>query len=199
MPLADWEIELAVDVQDMIAPFVPYLVNQAENGRRILSYGLSSHGYDMRLNGNAELWRAKSYHSTYTEALDPKKILEDDFTMLHKVRTLEGGEYVVLPPHGFMLGSSLEWWNIPDDIQVVTYGKSTYARVGLVVNVTPMEAGWSGNLTIEISNTTDRPVVVYLNEGVAQAVFHRGEKCRTSYAERKGKYQGTLGTVVARP
>ncbi len=198
--LADWEIIAGAEM-GMISPFEPNLVTQVL-GRPVVSYGLSSHGYDMRCTDEVWITRvlnSEGKYETKPRVLDVKDSdLERDFRLLPTMTSTDGSRYVVIPPHQFVLTHSLETWAIPRDIQVVTYGKSTYARVGLVVNVTPMEAGWKGQLTIEISNTTPVPVKLYVKEGVAQAVFHKGEVCEISYADRKGKYQNTIAVVAAK-
>lgn len=194
--LADHKIVEYVDTHQMIVPFVPALVREGD-GRKIISYGLSSHGYDMRCTEDFRLCRAWRPAAAYP-MLDPKNIVLDAEFEKMPVNTDHSGRYVILPPGGLALTASAEYWRIPRNIQVVTFGKSTYARVGVIVNVTPMEAGWEGNLTIELSNTSPVPVRIYCNEGIAQAIFHEADPCTVSYADRNGKYQNTRGVVAAR-
>ena len=170
----------------MITPFVSESINVNEQGEKILSYGVSSFGYDIRL-GNE--------FSEFEKSKTPLDVKDQD--------TLEkdlyiSNDYWIIPPNDMVLAKSVEIFDIPRDIQVICLGKSTYARVGLVVNVTPLEAGWTGQLVLELSNTTKRPIKVYVNEGCAQLLFLKGNECKTSYADRKGKYQNQSGITGAK-
>jgi len=168
----------------MIEPFV-----EAQKRDGVISYGLSSYGYDMRV-GN----RFKVSQAGAGRVMDPKRAAPEAFV------DVETDAFVEIPPHGIALGQSLEYFRIPRNVVTMTFGKSTYARCGLVVNITPFEPEWEGFVTMEISNTTPFPARVYANEGIAQVLFlESDEVCEVSYADRKGKYQGqqaiTLGKL----
>lgn len=176
----------------MIHPFTT-LVKEVL-GKPVLSYGLSSYGYDVRVADEFKLL-THNYDSPDNIVVDPKNPSKTNYI---KVKPDVNGR-VVIPPNGFMLCHTVEYIRVPRDILVVCIGKSTYARLGLVVNVTPLEPDWEGQVTIEISNTTNVPVAVYANEGIAQFIFMQGnEPCLISYADRKGKYQGQMGITEAR-
>lgn len=165
----------------MIDHFEPGQVKEASNGP-IISYGTSSYGYDARLAPEAFV-----FSSFGDRVIDPKSF---DQKIMREAKMQHDGSFVI-PPHGFLLGKTVEVFKVPRDVLVVCLGKSTYARCGLVVGVTPLEPEWEGNVTLELSNTTDLPAKVYVGEGIAQFLFFRGESpCETSYADRKGKYQG---------
>lgn len=195
MILNDKEItELCVQEPKMIAPFSPKQISYTENGAKAISYGVSSYGYDIRLAG-----QVKVFHNTSSGIVDPKKFDANSVTFDLEVKTDEEGcRYVLLPGNNYALSSSVEWFNIPPDMQVVAVGKSTYARSGISINVTPLEAGWSGELVIEIANHTPAPVKLYIDEGICQLLFFRGNPCETTYADRKGKYQGQKGITLAK-
>lgn len=186
--LADFQIAEYVERYGMISPYSPNLVRVVE-GRKIVSYGPSSHGYDMRCTRDFRLCKLSA------GVLDPKNLDLD--ASFEKMEIAPDGS-ITIPAHGLVLTNSLEYWRIPTDIQVVVMGKSTYARVGLIVNVTPMEAGWQGSLTIEVSNTAPVPVKIYPEEGIAQAIFHKSDPCEVSYADRQGKYMSTVGVTGAK-
>jgi dCTP deaminase len=149
-----------------------------ENG--VISYGTSSFGYDMRIGTKFKIFR-----QTIGKLIRPKQIDEKIF---HSHNLFEG-QTLMLPPYSYALGHSVETFNIPDNILVIVIGKSTYARSGLLVNVTPGEPGWSGQWTIEIANATPLPIEIYPNEGIAQCVFLEGELPQVTYASKGGKYQ----------
>jgi dCTP deaminase len=188
--LADWEIKERAEKEQMIEPFVDRLISK-ENGRRLLSYGLSSYGYDIRLSPSQCLIFGK----IQTGDCDPKAF---DESILKPAELLEDerGKYFLLPPYGYCLGVAQERLKLPRDITVVAVGKSTYARSGILVNITPAESGWEGYLTLEISNCTGLFNRVYANEGITQLLFYRGNPCEVSYQDRKGKYQDQPNTVV---
>jgi len=157
----------------MIEPFID---GQVRDG--VISYGLSSYGYDIRVSDHFKIFT--NVHSAVVDPknFDPKSFV--DFT----------GDVCVIPPNSFVLAQTVEYFRIPRDVITVCVGKSTYARCGLIVNVTPFEPEWEGFVTLEISNTTPLPARVYANEGIAQVLFfHADEICEVSYADRKGKYQ----------
>lgn len=188
--LSDWEIkELALE-NGMIQPFQDRLVSE-ENGRRLLSYGLSSYGYDIRLSPKQCL----VFGRVQTGDCDPK---EFDTDILKPAELLEDekGEYFLLPPFGYCLGVAEEYIKLPKDVTVVAVGKSTYARSGIMANITPAEACWNGHLTLEISNCTPLFNRIYANEGICQLLFFRGNECEVDYQMRKGKYQNQPHEVV---
>ncbi|OUM89330.1 MAG: dCTP deaminase [Bacillus thermozeamaize] len=180
-------IELAE--QGMIEPFVPRNVRQLdENGQRVISYGVSSFGYDLRVGRHF-----KVFSNVHNAIIDPKNVNERAFVDI----VAEEG-YILIPPNSFALAHSIEYFRIPRDIMAICVGKSTYARCGIITNVTPFEPGFEGQITLEISNTTPLPAKIYANEGICQVLFLRGEPCEVSYADRNGKYQGQRGIVTPR-
>lgn len=164
----------------MIDPFA----QRVQNG--VVSYGLSSFGYDIRV---ADEFFVVAPNSGVT--LDPKGDNRAGFARVV-------ADAIVIPPHSFVLARSLERLRIPRNVLGVVFGKSTYARLGLVVNVTPLEPEWEGHITMELSNTAPLPLRVYANEGIAQVVFLRGDDPIASYADRKGKYQNQVGVTLPR-
>ncbi len=163
-----------------LSPFVDHLESEGS-----VSYGLGSFGYDIRLDDEFRIFT--DVHST---EIDPKKFDESAFVE-------ERGSSCLIPPNSFCLGKSLEKFDMPEDLFALVVGKSTYARCGVIVNMTPIEPGWRGYLTIEISNTTPLPARVYANEGIAQVIFFKGNRPGTSYSDRDGKYQDQEGIEVA--
>ncbi len=169
--------------QGMIEPFVD---KQARDG--VISYGLSSYGYDMRVANEF-----KVFTNVYSAIVDPKNFSPESFV---DVMT---DDVCVVPPNSFALARSVEYFRIPRSVLTLCVGKSTYARTGIVTNVTPFEPGWEGYVTLEISNTTPLPAKIYANEGIAQVLFFEGdEECEVSYADKKGKYQGQTGVTPPR-
>lgn len=177
--------------QPMISPFVAKQVRQSDDGRKIISYGLSSAGYDVRLSD-----QFKIFSNINSALIDPKNFDEKclvDGTLI----TDETGSYVILPPNSYLLGRTEEYFVIPKDILVIALGKSTYARTGAIVNVTPIEPEFEGNVVIEISNSTPLPMKVYANEGISQFIFLKStEDVNVSYKDRDGKYQGQTGITL---
>lgn len=173
----------------MIVPFVESNVRVVE-GKPVVSYGLSSYGYDIRLAREFKI-----FSNAHCAIVDPKNF---DPKAMVDVEVPAGGMPVLIPPNSFALARSFETFAMPRDVTGLCVGKSTYARCGIIVNITPLEAGWRGVLTIEISNTTPLPAKVYAGEGIAQVLFFRGEPCAVSYADRKGKYQDQAGIVAAK-
>ena len=164
----------------MIQPFEPKQVSQ-----NVISYGLSSYGYDIRCADEFKIFT--NINSTI---IDPKSFADDSFTDFC-------GEVCVIPPNSFALARSVERFRIPREVLTICVGKSTYARCGIIVNVTPFEPEWEGYATLELSNTTPLPAKIYANEGVAQVLFFESDKaCRTSYKDRSGKYQGQTGVTL---
>ncbi len=175
--------------ENLIYPFMPRQIRHVDTGfdelnYKAVSYGLSSYGYDMRLSDTS----FKVFHRIPGVVVDPKQF--DDANLEHaKLQHSDNGAFFVLPAHTYALGVSMERFNLPSNITGICLGKSTYARCGVIVNITPLEAGWKGYLTIEISNSSDSDVRIYANEGIAQVLFSAGKQCRVSYADRGGKYQ----------
>jgi len=186
MILNDNEIARLAAEHGMIEPFVARSVREVE-GRKVISYGLSSFGYDIRAGFEFLILQpAKG------GVIDP---LNFDEGCVRRV-TME--EYVEIPPNSFALTHSLEYFRMPDDVLGIVQGKSTYARCGIDTNVTPLEPGWEGQITLEISNTTPVPVKIYAGQGICQVLFFRGQRPAVTYADRKGKYQGQVGITLPR-
>lgn len=163
----------------------PFEAGQVREG--VISYGLSSFGYDIRV-GN----EFKVFTDVYGVVVDPKAFDPKSFVDI-------SGDTCIIPPHSFALAGTLEYFRIPNDVLVVCLGKSTYARCGIIVNVTPLEPEWCGHLTLEISNTTPLPAKIYANEGLAQLLFFQGDEVpEVTYAQRKGKYQDQRGVTLPR-
>ena len=188
--LCDKEIRLLAEEDEMIVPFQDRLVSK-EDGRRILSYGLSSYGYDIRLSAEQCLIFGRISEGE----CDPKDFKPEILTKAQLMED-EKGKYFLLPPYGYCLGVARERLKLPRDVTVVAVGKSTYARSGILVNITPAESGWEGYLTLEISNCTGLFNRIYADEGVTQLLFYRGNPCEASYQDRKGKYQNQAPEVV---
>lgn len=169
----------------MISPFVPESIRKTGNVK-IISAGLSSFGYDVTLGREM-----KVFTNINSAIINPKQ-LDESCLVTATVQTDEhGSEYVILPPNSYLLGKTVEYFNIPRDVLVVCLGKSTYARAGAIVNCTPIEPGFKGNVVIEISNSTNLPMMIFVDEGIAQFLFFQGsEECEISYDDRGGKYQG---------
>jgi dCTP deaminase len=176
----DWWIREQAQ-KGMIEPFEDRLVRQG-----VISYGLSSFGYDLRA---APEWQV--FVNAFNTMVDPKNF---DVKSLVQVE----GEECIIPPNSFVLTRSVEYMRIPEDVMVVALGKSSYARCGIVANVTPLEPGWEGHVTLELSNTTPLPAKVYANEGIVQLLFFQGDRPEVTYADRKGKYQGQRGVTLPR-
>jgi dCTP deaminase len=190
--------ELALE-KGMIHPFHGSLVSEllcaGRNGmfnRKVLSFGTSSHGYDIRLSTSD----FRIFRHIPGQVMDPKRFDDRYLEKIECAHSSEEGSYFILPAHSYALGVAVERLNVPRNIIVVCVGKSTYARCGVIVNVTPAEAGWIGNLTLEFSNSSDADCRIYAGEGVAQLLFFEGDECVTSYADRQGKYQSQPNQVV---
>ena len=174
-----WIRRMALE-QDMIEPFVD---SQIRKG--VISYGLSSYGYDIRVSDEFKI-----FTNVWNGVVDPKNFDPACFVDFK-------GDVCVIPPNSFVLAQTIEYFRIPRDVLTICLGKSTYARCGLIVNVTPFEPAWEGFVTLEISNTTPLPARVYANEGIAQVLFFQSdEACETSYADKKGKYQNQQTIVL---
>ncbi|MDX1976558.1 MAG: dCTP deaminase [Pseudanabaenaceae cyanobacterium bins.68] len=174
----------------MIAPFEPALVRQVE-AQKVISYGLSSYGYDLRLSDHD----FRVFRHIPGTVIDPKNFNPGNLepAPLHQDA---GGTYFILPAHSYGLGVALERLAVPENVTVICIGKSTYARCGIIANLTPAEAGWRGHLTLEFSNSSSADCRIYANEGVVQLLFLEGEPCQTTYADRAGKYQDQAQTVT---
>ena len=165
----------------MIEPFEENLVREG-----VISYGVSSYGYDLRA---APEW--KVFTNAYGAVVDPKAFDPQSFVEIE-------GDAVLIPPNSFALTRSIEYIRMPENVIAIALGKSTYARCGIVANVTPLEPGWEGHVTLEISNTTPLPARVYAGEGIVQILFFEGEPPETTYKSRSGKYQGQRGITLPR-
>ena len=173
-----WIKKMALD--GMISPFE---AKQIREGK--ISYGLSSFGYDARVSDEFKI-----FTNVNSEIVDPKNFKQSNFVS-------KNGDECVIPPNSFVLASTVEYFKIPNDVMVICLGKSTYARCGIIVNVTPLEPGWEGYVTLEFSNTTPLPAKIYAQEGVAQFIFLKGnEKPNITYADRNGKYMKQSGVTL---
>ncbi|MBD2108039.1 dCTP deaminase [Nodosilinea sp. FACHB-13] len=182
--------------EGMIQPFQPSLVRQLENadhslGQPVISYGLSSYGYDIRLSP-AEF---RIFRHVPGTVVDPKNFSPANLEPT-ALKTDESGSYFILPAHSYGLGVALEKISVPNNISVICIGKSTYARCGIIANLTPAEAGWRGHLTLEFSNSSSADCRIYASEGVVQLIFFEGEPCQVSYETRRGKYQDQAEQVT---
>jgi len=178
--LSDKWISKMANEADMISPFV-----EKQNGEGVVSYGLSSFGYDARVANEFKI-----FTDVNSETVDPKNFKNNSFVT-------KKSEECIIPPNSFVLASTVEYFKIPKDVLVICLGKSTYARCGIIVNVTPLEPGWEGHVTLEFSNTTPLPAKIYANEGAAQFIFLKGnETPKVTYSQRKGKYMGQKGVTL---
>jgi dCTP deaminase len=174
----------------MIEPFVESQVRQTDaQGRKVISYGVSSYGYDMRVAPEFKI-----FTNVLSAIVDPKEFDSRSFVEFQ-------GDVCIVPPNSFALARSVEYFRIPRNVLTICVGKSTYARCGIITNVTPFEPEWEGHVTLEISNTTPLPARVYANEGICQVLFFEADDddfCETSYADKAGKYQGQRGVTLPR-
>ena len=178
--LSDQWIKKMAQEQDMISPFIP-----EQKSENIISYGLSSFGYDARVSNEFKI-----FTDVDSALVDPKNFNKNSFVS-RKVNEC------IIPPNSFVLASTIEYFKIPKDVLVICLGKSTYARCGIIVNVTPLEPGWEGHVTLEFSNTTTLPAKVYANEGAAQFIFLEGnEEPSITYDKRNGKYMKQTGVTL---
>ncbi len=182
----DWWIRKMALEKGMISPFEPNQVKENSSGK-IVSYGVESYGYDVRCGSRFRLFTNISSTVVDPKNFDPRSFVERE------------GPFCIIPPNSFVLAHSLEFLRIPRDVLVLCVGKSTYARCGIIVNVTPLQPEWEGNITLEFSNTTNLPAKIYANEGCALVVFFQAgpnDVCETSYKDRGGKYQGQTGVTL---
>jgi len=169
---------------DMIHPFEAQQINR-KNDEKLISYGTSSYGYDIRCANEFKL-----FTNINASIVDPKAFDTANFVDLN-------ADVCIIPPNSFVLARTIEYLKIPRDVLVICLGKSTYARCGIIVNITPLEPEWEGHITLEFSNTTPLPAKIYANEGVAQLLFlGADQECETSYRDRQGKYQGQTGVTL---
>ena len=181
---SDRWIRRMAEAQGMIEPFEPGQVREGATGRGI-SYGTSSYGYDVRCSNEFKI-----FTNINSAVVDPKAFDASSFVDVQQ-------DVCIIPPNSFALARTVEYFRIPRDVLVICLGKSTYARCGIIVNVTPLEPEWEGHVTLEFSNTTPLPAKIYANEGVAQMLFiGADELCETSYRDRGGKYQGQRGVTL---
>jgi len=172
----------------MIEPFEPGQVRESPQGDRLISFGTSSYGYDIRCADEFKI-----FTNINSAIVDPKNFDANSFVDLKS-------DVCIIPPNSFALARTVEYLRIPRDVLVVCLGKSTYARCGIIVNVTPLEPEWEGHVTLEFSNTTPLPAKIYANEGVAQILFFASDEgCELSYRDRGGKYQGQRGVTLPKP
>jgi dCTP deaminase len=183
---SDTWIRRMAEQHGMIEPFEPGQVRE-QNGHKIVSYGTSSYGYDIRCANEFKIFT--NINSTI---VDPKNFYENSFVDVKS-------DVCIIPPNSFALARTIEYFRIPRSVLTICLGKSTYARCGIIVNVTPFEPEWEGYVTLEFSNTTPLPAKIYANEGCAQVLFFEGDEvCETSYKDRNGKYQGQVGVTLPR-
>jgi dCTP deaminase len=181
-----WIRRMALE-HDMISPFESNQVKQNAAGERMVSYGTSSYGYDIRCSKEFKLFT--NINSTI---VDPKNFDPNSFVEVN-------ADFCIIPPNSFALARTVEYFKIPRNVLTICLGKSTYARCGIIVNVTPFEPEWEGYVTLEFSNTTPLPAKIYANEGCAQVLFFEADAddvCETSYKDRGGKYQGQVGVTL---
>jgi dCTP deaminase len=170
--------------ENMISPFEPDQIKSLA-GNKVISYGTSSYGYDVRCSSNF-----KVFTNINSAVVDPKNFDKNSFVDYE-------GDTCIIPPNSFALASTIEYFKIPRSVLTICLGKSTYARCGIIVNVTPLEPEWEGHVTLEFSNTTTLPAKIYANEGVAQMLFFESDTvCETSYKDRGGKYQKQTGVTL---
>lgn len=181
---ADKWIKKMAKEKGLIEPFSDHLVKEVD-GKKIVSYGLSSYGYDLRVSN-----QFKVFTNVYNSLIDPKQFMDNSFIDIES-------DVCIIPPNSFALAVSVEYFRIPRNVLTLCIGKSTYARCGIIVNVTPFEPEWEGFVTLEISNTTPIPAKIYANEGLAQVLFYESDTpCEVSYKDRNGKYMMQPNKVV---
>ncbi|MFC0820444.1 dCTP deaminase [Moraxella marmotae] len=184
---SDRWIRQMAEQHGMIEPFEPNQVRFNAQGEKLVSYGTSSYGYDVRCANEF-----KVFTNVHSAIVDPKNFDERSFIDIV-------GDECIIPPNSFALARTVEYFRIPRDVLTICLGKSTYARCGIIVNVTPLEPEWEGHVTLEFSNTTNLPARIYAGEGVAQMLFFQSaadDVCQTSYKDRGGKYQGQTGVTL---
>ena len=183
----DTWIRHKAETERMISNFIPESVSKDKNNNKTISYGVSSYGYDVRAASEFKVFTNINSTVVDPKGFDPRNFItvEDDIC--------------IIPPNSFALSRTIEYFKIPENVLTLCVGKSTYARCGIIVNVTPLEPGWEGYVTLEFSNTTPLPAKIYANEGVAQLLFFESdENCSQTYADKKGKYQHQTGITLPR-
>ena len=181
---SDRWIQQMAESEDMISPFAANQIRERD-GEKLISYGTSSYGYDVRCADEF-----KVFTNIHSAVVDPKHFDDKSFVDIQS-------DVCIIPPNSFALARTVEYFIIPEDVLTICLGKSTYARCGIIVNVTPLEPEWEGHVTLEFSNTTNLPAKIYANEGVAQMLFFQSdERCQTTYRDRGGKYQGQTGVTL---
>jgi dCTP deaminase len=184
---SDKWIRRMAENEGMIEPFEPGQVRYGDDGSKLVSYGTSSYGYDVRCANEFKI-----FTNTHSAVVDPKNFDPNSFVDVQS-------DVCIIPPNSFALARTVEYFRIPRSVLTVCLGKSTYARCGIIVNVTPLEPEWEGHVTLEFSNTTTLPAKIYANEGVAQMLFFESDEiCEMSYKDRGGKYQGQTGVTLPR-
>lgn len=184
---SDKWIRKMAESTNMISPFEDRQISINNKGEKVISYGTSSYGYDIRCANEFKI-----FTNINTAIVDPKNFDGKSFVNFH-------GDVCIIPPNSFALARTIEYFRIPRNILTICLGKSTYARCGIIVNVTPFEPEWEGYVTLEFSNTTPLPAKIYANEGVAQVLFFESDQeCEISYRDRSGKYQGQKGVTLAK-
>ena len=182
---SDKWIQAMSENHNMIEPFSSNQIRVDSDGNKLISYGVSSYGYDVRCSKEF-----KVFTNIHSAIVDPKKFDEKSFVDINS-------DICVIPPNSFALARTVEYFKIPRNVLTICLGKSTYARCGIIVNVTPLEPEWEGHVTLEFSNTTNLPAKIYAGEGVAQMLFFESdEECEISYKDRDGKYQGQTGVTL---
>ena len=182
---SDKWIQKMSENHNMIEPYSSNQIRVDDDGNKLISYGVSSYGYDVRCSNEF-----KVFTNIHSAIVDPKKFDEKSFVDINS-------DICVIPPNSFALARTVEYFKIPRNVLTICLGKSTYARCGIIVNVTPLEPEWEGHVTLEFSNTTNLPAKIYAGEGVAQMLFFESdEECKTSYKDRGGKYQGQTGVTL---
>ena len=183
--LSDHQISKLAKTQNMISPYVENNIKKNIEGDKIISYGTSSYGYDARVSDDFKI-----FTNVDSAIVDPKDFSNDSFVS-------RKSDICIIPPNSFVLASTIEYFKIPKDVLVICVGKSTYARCGIIVNVTPLEPEWEGHVTLEFSNTTPLPAKVYAGEGACQFIFMKADQdCLTSYKDRSGKYMKQTGVTL---
>ena len=182
---SDRWIRRMAESEGMIEPFEAGQIRESGSGQRLISYGTSSYGYDVRCAGDFKI-----FTNINSAIVDPKHFDENSFVYF-------SGDVCIIPPNSFGLARTIEYFRIPSNVLTICLGKSTFARCGIIVNVTPLEPEWEGHVTLEFSNTTPLPARIYANEGVAQFLFFESDEvCERSYSDRAGKYQGQTGVTL---
>lgn len=182
----NWIIEMATK-HKMIEPFLETQIKVNANNEKVISYGVSSYGYDIRCANEFKI-----FTNINTSIVDPKNFNSKNFVEIQ-------ADYCIIPPNSFALARTVEYFRIPKNVLTICLGKSTYARCGIIVNVTPFEPEWEGYVTLEFSNTTPLPAKIYAHEGVAQVIFFEAdENCAVTYKDRAGKYMNQIGVTLPR-